>query len=167
MNEDKIREEKIIKINAVCAIFAIALFIVIILPGGFVNMIPYMIHLGLGLRPWIDELPFTVFFDVFFSIFCAMLLFKFLKNKYAYELYPKKRSLKYKLKYLFFFIITAIVTITIYFLLCNKFWGIGIFVRIYSIHIFLYALCSLVAVGISVYIGNYLFWRLKKRFLHE
>lgn len=167
MDEDKIREEKIIKINAVCAIVAIALFVIIVLPPSVVNVIPYMIHLELRLEYWIDELPFTVFFDVFFSVCCAMLLFKILKNKYVYELYPQRHSFKYKLKFIIFFIMTSIITIVLYFLLCNNVWGGGFFLQKYSSNYFVNVLCSLVAVGISVYIGNYLFWRLKKRFLHE
>ena len=167
MNGDKVREEKIIKINVICSVFAIVLFVIIVLPPSIVNFIPYMIHLELRLEYWIDELPFIVFFDVFFSIFCAMLLFKILRSKYAYELYPERRSFKYKLKFTIFFIIASIMIIVVYFILCNNIWGIGYFLSKYSGNYSVDVLCSLVGVGISVYVGNYLFWRLKKRFLHE
>lgn len=43
MDEDKIREDKIIKINAICGVFAIIFFVVIVQAGG-INIIPYMIH---------------------------------------------------------------------------------------------------------------------------
>lgn len=166
MDEDKIREDKIIKINAICGVFAIIFFVVIVQAGG-INIIPYMIHNEFRLERMITEAYFIIFFDIYFSIFCAMLLFRILKNKYAYDLYPKRRSFYFKLKRVVLFFLTSMMTVLLYFVLSNEDWGICVINRLYFDSMFSSILFCLLNAAISAFVGNYIYWTMKKRFLHE
>lgn len=166
MNEDKIREEKIIKINAISGVFAIIFFIIIVRLG-VVNIFPYLIYKELGLWNIINEAYFIIFFDIYFSIFCGMLLFRILKNKYAYDLYPKRHSFYFKLKRVVFFFLASIITVLLYFVLSNENWGICTINRLYFHSMFSNILFCLLNAAISAYIGYCIYWTMKKRFLHE
>lgn len=166
MNEDKIREEKIIKINAISGVFTIIFFIIIVRLG-VINIFPYLIYRELELWNIINEAYFIIFFDIYFSIFCGMLLFRILKNKYVYDLYPKRHSFYFRLKRAVFFLLASIITVLLYFLLSNENWGICVINRLYFHSMFSNILFCLVNAAISAYVGYYIFWIMKKKFLHE